>query len=73
MSAEYLIEAVNSPTYRNSRSYEHPYLVICAVLELHVSQEITLPDGSWGLNCVTCDGLTYPCLTIKVLRAELNA
>ena len=73
MTHEYLIEAVNSPTYRNSRNYQHPYLVIRAVLELHAPQEITLPDGSWGLNCVSCDGLTYPCPTIEVMKVELNA
>lgn len=43
-----------------------------AVVELHPPQEITLPDGSWGFNCVSCDGLTYPCLTIEVIEAVLN-
>ena len=73
MSHEYLVEAVNSPTYRNSRSYEHPYLVIAAILELHKPIEITLPDGSWGYCCNHCDGRSYPCKTIEVLKVELNA
>ena len=73
MTHDYLLEATKSPTYMKSRTLEHPYLVIRALLELHPPQEITLPDGSWGFNCVSCDGLTYPCPTIEVIEAQLNA
>lgn len=40
-----------------------------AVVEFHSPQEITLPDGSWGLNCSECDGWAYPCHTIILIRA----
>lgn len=42
-----------------------------AVLELHKQQDITLPNGEWGTNCIECDELSYPCLTIKVIEKEL--
>jgi hypothetical protein len=34
------------------------------IFDLHMAQEITLPDGSWGTNCKHCDGWEYPCPTI---------
>jgi hypothetical protein len=43
-----------------------------AVVELHKSQDITLPNGEWGINCVECDGLFYPCLTIQAIEKELK-
>jgi hypothetical protein len=67
MKHEYLIQATKSPTYMNSRTLEHPYLIICAVLELHKPQEITLPDGSYGVNCEHCDGWVYPCKTMILI------
>jgi hypothetical protein len=42
-----------------------------AVVELHKPQEITLPNGEWGLNCVHCDGWKYPCPTIKTIESKL--
>jgi hypothetical protein len=39
-----------------------------AVVELHKPQKITLPDGSWGMNCDECDGWVYPCLTIQTIK-----
>jgi hypothetical protein len=52
---------------------EHPsWDALRAVVELHKPQEITLPDGDWGLNCGHCDiGLTYPCPTIQAIEKEL--
>ena len=47
-------------------------LALRAVVELHKPQEITLPDGSWGANCVQCDGWDYPCLTIQAIEKELK-
>ena len=43
-----------------------------AVVELHKPQEITLPNGEWGTNCVECDGYFYPCPTIQAIERELN-
>ena len=43
-------------------------LALRAIVELHKPQEITLPDGSWGTNCKLCDGWSYPCLTIDIIR-----
>jgi hypothetical protein len=77
MTHEYLVEAVNSPTYRNSRNCEHPYLVIAAILELHAPVYELLQD-EFGVTfdsqwCKSCPDTEYPCLTIEVLKAELNA
>ena len=41
------------------------------VVELHKSQDITLPDGDWGMNCVECDGFRYPCRTMQIIYKEL--
>jgi hypothetical protein len=43
-----------------------------AVVELHKPQEITLPDGEWGANCVLCDGWYYPCPTIAAIEKALQ-
>lgn len=37
------------------------------VIKLHKPQDITLPNGEWGTNCVECDKWNYPCLTIEVI------
>jgi len=42
-----------------------------AAVELHKPQEITLPDGEWGANCIECDGYDYPCPTIQAIEKEL--
>ena len=79
MTHEYLVEAVTSPTYRNSRNCEHPYLVIGAILELHKPiTEYDLVNDETGETfnadfCASCDDALYPCKTIEVLKAELNA
>ena len=72
MTYDELLEAVNSPTYRQSRTLEHPYLALRAVVELHRPQEITLPNGEWGNNCHLCDGWEYPCPTIQAIEKELE-
>jgi hypothetical protein len=72
MTYDELLEAVNSPTYMQSRTLDHPYIALRAVVELHQPQDITLPDGSWGENCCICNkGWTYPCRTIQVIEKEL--
>ena len=45
---------------------------LSAVVELHKPQEITLPNGEWGTNCILCDGFDYPCPTIRVIKRELK-
>lgn len=42
--------------------------VINELIELHKPQEITLPNGEWGINCAECDRLDYPCNTIKIIK-----
>ena len=44
-----------------------------AVIELHEPHEITLPDGSLGLNCDDCDGWVYPCSTIEAILEGMRA
>jgi hypothetical protein len=54
-------------------SFKDPaYATLRAVVELHKPQEITLPNGEWGTNCVECDDLFYPCPTIQTIVRELN-
>ena len=51
----------------------HPLAIaLRAVVELHKPQDITLPDGSWGENCIICDGWQYPCGTIQKIMDELK-
>lgn len=77
MSHEYLVEATKSPLYWNSRTIEHPYLVIRAILELHAPIHEIFEDDEGGIIeadwCNYCDSIEYPCRTIEVLKAELNA
>ena len=47
------------------------YMALLAVVELHKEQEITLPNGEWGSNCIACDGWLYPCPTIEAIEKEL--
>lgn len=48
------------------------HAALLAVVELHKPQEITLPDGEWGANCIECDGYDYPCPTIQAIEEELK-
>ena len=64
--------------YWNSRTIEHPYLVIRAILELHAPRHEVFDDVFNGGTieadfCNTCPDTEYPCVTIEVLNAELNA
>ena len=45
---------------------------LCLVVELHKPQDITLPNGEWGTNCIICDGWQYPCGTIQAIEKELR-
>ena len=51
----------------------HPLAIaLRAVVELHKPQDITLPNGEWGTNCIICDGWQYPCETIQAIEKELG-
>ena len=56
-----------------ARYTDYPtYLALRAVVELHKPQDITLPNGEWGTNCIICDGWQYPCETIQTIERELK-
>jgi hypothetical protein len=46
-----------------------------AVVELHKEEEVTLPDGEWGILCEQCSEygvyVFYPCKTIRAIEKEL--
>ena len=48
------------------------WVALRAVVELHKPQDITLPNGEWGTNCIICDGWQYPCGTIQAIEKELS-
>lgn len=48
------------------------YEAIKSVLSLHKPQDITLPNGEWGINCIICDGWQYPCATIQAIEEQLK-
>ena len=71
MTYDELLEAVNSPTYRQSRTLEHPYIALRAVVELHKPR-----NTSMGIVC--CELCSerifkaYPCPTIQAIEKELE-
>ena len=67
-----LLGDINSDHFINSRTIETPYHALRAVVKLHKPQDITLPNGDWGTNCIECDGLFYPCPTIEAIEKELQ-
>ncbi len=42
------------------------------LIKFHIPQEITLPNGEWGVNCNSCDGWVYPCATIEIISKGLK-
>lgn len=46
-----------------------------SVVEWHKSEEVTLPDGYWGIICSSCSNngfySLYPCHTIQIIEKEL--
>ena len=52
------------------------YMALLAVAELHKEQEVTLPDGEWGIICEHCSEygvyVLYPCPTIETIEKELE-
>ena len=79
MTYDELMQATKSPTYINSRTLEHPYLVIRAVLELHQPvtgyqpEPICLECYAVGQLSGQAESVIWPCSTIKAIEAELNA
>jgi len=68
-----LVHYTKPEFYENTVDQRNGWSALLAVVKLHKPQDITLPDGEWGVNCSHCDvGLTYPCLTIKAIEAELE-
>jgi hypothetical protein len=68
----HLVQNLTSENFQLSRSRETPYRALLRVVDRHEPQEITLPNGEWGLNCKTCDGYSYPCITIVTIIEELS-
>ena len=69
MTHDELLEAVNSPTYRQSRTLEHPYIALRAVVELHKPVETNYIDIE---TCTGCEEAEYPCPTIQAIEKELG-
>jgi hypothetical protein len=73
MTYEELLEAVASPTYRESRNLEMPYATLRAVLELHTHVQISPKNrDKSGLRsqCTEC-GFAFPCPTVEAIAREL--
>jgi hypothetical protein len=69
-----LIAKINSdvkPVVSVNSIIKH-YKALRAVMLLHKPQDITLPNGEWGVNCSHCDLWTYPCPTIEAVAKELD-
>lgn len=74
MNYEELIEATKSPTYRKSRTLEHPYIALRAVMELHKPKDCVVQGKFTETTFVgcTCGSLSYPCPTIEAIQKELR-
>ena len=79
MTYDELLEAVNSPTYRQSRTLEHPYIALRAVVELHYPTSVSWAYGlSYCMACSQWKGrnpdhlISYPCPTIQAIEKELE-
>ena len=72
-----LLEAVNSPTFMNSRTLETPYIALRAVLELHKPWIMqTDEEGGEAVGCSCNLNIPaflnhYPCPTIEAIEKEL--
>ena len=73
MTHDELLKYINEKlSWENNTEAGAAYSALRAVVELHKPQEITLPNGEWGTNCILCDGFDYPCPTIQVIEKELS-
>jgi len=74
MTHDELLEFINSPTCRNSRTLETPYAALRAVVELHKPSLVNAEE------CETCTlhtdysdrYIAYPCETIQAIEKELT-
>ena len=70
MTHDELLAICDNYSFKDSAE---PVKALRAVVELHKSQEITLPNGEWGRNCQHCDtGWIYPCPTIQAIERECD-
>lgn len=73
MNYEELLALVSHPLAESYNGFNH---ALRAVVELHKTEEVTLPDGEWGTICTWCSSnggySIYPCMTIQVIEKELN-
>jgi len=67
-----LLERINRYSKTRSLIDTIAWNSLRSIMELHKPQEITLPDGEWGANCVKCDGWEYPCSTIQAIEKEIK-
>ena len=74
MTYEGLLEAVDlfSEKKCEQNQCEMIYRTLWLLIELHYSQEITLPNGEKGTNCNQCDGYSYPCATLKICETQFQ-
>ena len=76
MTHDELIELTKSSTYMNSRTLEHPYIALRAVLELHKPYFMQTEDEEiLGCSCIPelpAFLNPYPCLTIQAIEKELK-
>jgi len=64
-----LLEALKYQAEHKMGIKEHQsFIALVDIVKLHKPQEITLPNGEWGDCCVECDGLNYPCSTIRFIE-----
>ena len=62
----------NGEIFHSTRRLISWQLALRAVVELHKTQDITLPNGEWGINCSHCNLWTFPCPTIQAIEKELK-
>jgi len=74
MTHDELLEliAANEEFYGDGTNATPSWTALREVVELHKPQDITLPNGEWGTNCIICDGWQYPCETIQAIEKELG-
>jgi hypothetical protein len=63
-----LLEAVQSPTFINSRTKETPYLALRAILEIHTPYESGVCGCELDQPRIS---YTYPCKTVRAIQKEL--
>jgi len=74
MTYEDLLEVVDLFNDKNCQFNKCEMILetLWLVIQLHYSQEITLPNGDKGTNCNQCDGYSYPCATLKICETKFQ-